>query len=80
MLESLCERPRRQEVTGERARDIAREQKVEDIIREPVELIDQDLDEVAGGSQTFNFDIDFNNFDSNQGVQIGAIVQSDVYF
>ena len=80
MLKSLCERPRRQEVAGQRARDIAWEQKVEDIIREPVELIDQDLDEVAGGNQTFNFDIDFNNFDSNQGVQIGAVVQSDLDF
>ena len=53
---------------------------MEDIIREPVELIDQDLDEVAGGNPTFGFDIDFNNFDSNQGVQIGAIVQSHVDF
>jgi hypothetical protein len=80
MLELLCERPRRQEVAGKCARHLAREQKVEDILREPTELIDQDLDEVAGGSQTFNFDIDFNNFDSNQGLQIGAIVQSDVWF
>jgi hypothetical protein len=40
---------------------------VEDILREPVELIDQDLDEVAGA--LFNI----NNFDSNQGLQaIGA--------
>jgi hypothetical protein len=79
MLEFLCERSRRQEVAGKCARHLAREQKV-DILREPTELIDQDLDEVAGGSQTFNFDIDFNNFDSNQGLQIGAIVQSDVDF
>ena len=56
------------------ARDIATEQKVKDILREPVELIDQDLDEVAGGF--FNI----NNFDSNQGVQglgVGAFNNQD---
>ena len=68
MLESLCERPRRQEVTGESARGIAREQTVEDILREPVELIDQDLDEVAGGNVYFTI----NNQDSNQGTQASA--------
>jgi hypothetical protein len=53
---------------------------VEDILREPTELIDQDLDEVAGGFQEFNIDVDFNNRDSNQGVQIGAVIQSDLDF
>jgi hypothetical protein len=39
---------------------------MEDIIRQPVELIDEDLDEVAGGY------FDINNFDSNQGIQVLA--------
>jgi hypothetical protein len=42
---------------------------VEDILREPVILIDEDLDEVAGGY------FDINNFDSNQGVQ--ALIQNN---
>jgi hypothetical protein len=55
---------------------------MEDIIRQPVELIDEDLDEVAGGfGNFFNFDsnqgIQFtaqiNNQDSNQGIQVGGI-------
>jgi hypothetical protein len=59
---------------------------MEDIIRQPVELIDEDLDEVAGGVGFFffnNFDSNqgtqnaaqasFNNFDSNQGIQVGAV-------
>ena len=56
-----------------RARD-RREQTVEDILHEPVELIDQDLDKVAGGL------FDFNNFDSNQGDQgigLGAFNNQD---
>jgi hypothetical protein len=58
MLELLCEWHRRQEVTGERARDLTRENTVqEDIIREPVELIDEDLDAVAGG---FAINVDVN--------------------
>ena len=42
---------------------------MEDILREPVELIDQDLDEVAGGTDVF---FTINNFDSNQGTQASA--------
>jgi len=53
---------------------------MQEVLRVAVELIDQDLDEVAGGYQSFSFDIDFNNRDSNQGVQIGAVVQSDLDF
>jgi len=60
---------------------------MEDIIRQPVELIDEDLDEVAGGLFNFNnFDSNqgdqglglgaFNNQDSNQGFQIGIGVIS----
>ena len=67
------------------ARDIATEQKVKDILREPVELIDQDLDEVAGGFFNINnFDSNqgvqglgvgaFNNQDSNQGIQVGVVI------
>ena len=47
---------------------------MEDILREPVILIDEDLDEVAGGF--FNI----NNFDSNQGNQAsgaGAFSNAD---
>jgi hypothetical protein len=44
---------------------------MEDIIRQPVELIDQDLDEVAGGLNAF-----FNNFDSNQGVQVASEINN----
>jgi hypothetical protein len=40
---------------------------MEDIIRQPVELIDEDLDEVAGGFGNFY------NFDSNQGIQVAAL-------
>ena len=43
---------------------------MEDIMRQPVELIDEDLDEVAGGSYNF---FNFNNFDSNQGNQSAAL-------
>jgi hypothetical protein len=55
---------------------------MEDIMRQPVELIDEDLDEVAGGVLNFfNFDSNqgnqsaalFNNQDSNQGFEIGAV-------
>jgi hypothetical protein len=47
---------------------------VEDILREPVELIDQDLDEVAGGHRSV--DIDIGNFvwqfnDSVNQVSVG---------
>ena len=45
-----------------------------EVLCEAVELIDQDLDEVAGG--LFNF----NNFDSNQGIQglgLGAFNNQD---
>jgi hypothetical protein len=64
MLELLCEWHRRQEVTGERARDSTKEQTVQDIIGEPVELIDEDLDAVAGG----NFEINFNIADIDQSI------------
>ena len=60
---------------------------MEDILRKPVELIDQDLDEVAGGLFDFvNIDSNqgdqgiglgaFNNQDSNQGLQVGIGVIS----
>jgi hypothetical protein len=51
---------------------------MEDIVREPVELTDADLDAVAGGFLNINnFDSNFGNqailanfnFDSNQGNQ-----------
>ena len=35
---------------------------MEDLIREPVELIDADLDEVAGGYQHRSVDINIGNF------------------
>jgi hypothetical protein len=51
---------------------------MEDIIRQPVELIDEDLDEVAGGGNVnidggsaFQFNI--SNADSNQGQQLSGI-------
>jgi hypothetical protein len=51
---------------------------MEDIIRQPVELIDEDLDEVAGGGNVnidggsmFQFNI--SNMDSNQGQQLSGI-------
>jgi hypothetical protein len=56
---------------------------MEDIIHMPVELIDQDLDEVAGGfGNFFNFDSNqgiqvaalFDNQDSNQGIQGGVVI------
>ena len=60
---------------------------MEDILREPVILIDEDLDEVAGGLFDFvNLDSNqgdqgiglgaFNNQDSNQGIQVGIGVVS----
>ena len=42
---------------------------MEDILREPVILIDEDLDEIAGGFLNVNF----NNFDSNQGIQAAVL-------
>jgi hypothetical protein len=42
---------------------------MEDVLRKPVELIEEDLDVVAGGF------FDINNFDSNQGVQ--ALIQNN---
>jgi hypothetical protein len=38
---------------------------------QPIELLDEDLDTVAGGS--FTFDIEFNNTVSNQGVQLFSV-------
>jgi hypothetical protein len=44
---------------------------MEEILREPVELTESELESVAGG----RFNINFNNFDSNQGIQ--AAVQNN---
>ena len=50
---------------------------MEDVLREPVALIDEDLDEVAGGTQNFWISSTINNQDSNQGLQIGVAVNND---
>jgi hypothetical protein len=50
---------RRREVDGKYARNLARERTVqEDIIREPVELVDEDLDLISGGLDLNIADID----------------------
>ena len=65
-----CERYRRQEVVGA-SRDLAREHPVkEDMIREPVELIDEDLDVVAGGVLIVR---DVNIADIDQSIRQTAI-------
>ena len=49
----------------ERARDSTKEQTVQEIIGEPVELIDEDLDAVAGG---YGFEFNFNIADIDQSI------------
>jgi len=61
-----------------RARDLAREQNVKkDIIREPVELIDEDLDVIAG-RQGVDIDVNVNIAVIDQLIQQITILSSDV--
>jgi S-adenosylmethionine synthetase len=61
-----------------RARDLAREQNVKkDIIREPVELIDEDLDVIAG-RQGVDIDVNVNIAVIEQLIQQITILGSDV--
>jgi hypothetical protein len=52
---------------------------MEDILREPVELIDEDLDEVAGGRISVRINIEKSsingggNYDTLGGVAIGNV-------
>jgi hypothetical protein len=44
---------------------ILREQTMQDILRDPVELIDEDLDEVAGGRVHINISHNFSGVGNN---------------
>jgi hypothetical protein len=51
-----------------------------DVVDEPVELTEEDLELVAGGCQSFSFDINFNNVSPNEGVQIFTLENGVVTF
>jgi len=59
---------------------------MQEVLRVAVELIDQDLDEVAGGNSIFNDggstqNFTLNNQDSNHGVQfVGQFANNDFDF
>jgi hypothetical protein len=72
----ICEQHRRQCVVGERARKPRKGWKMEDVLYEPVELIDEDLDEVAGARQVFVHSFNGVGNDSEAIANNGNIVDA----